>query len=116
MEKRLGDKVSHVGRHEKHSYNLWKSLTAYTGTLNSSEKKLSKLTSWNSDAETVKSDKGVYFRSHADSADGYSTRSENEDTMSVSSQYSSSVASLPELSQPVMEDEEEAQRRFEAFY
>ena len=114
MEKRLGDKVS-MSEDMRTFIQPMEVTDSLYRDLKLKRKKLSKLTSWNSDAESVKSDKGVYFRSHADSADGYSTRSENEDTMSVSSQYSSSVASLPELSQPVMEDEEEAQRRFEAF-
>ena len=115
MEKRLDDKVS-MSEDMRTFIQPMEVTDSLYRDLKLKRKKLSKLASWNSDGESVKSDKGVYFRSHADSVDGYSTRSENDDTMSVSSQYASSVASLPELSQQAaMEDEEEAQRRFEAF-
>ena len=114
MEKRLDDKVS-MSEDMRTFIQPMEVTDSLYRDLKLKRKKLSKLASWNSDGESVKSDKGVYFRSHADSVDGYSTRSENDDTISVSSQYASSVASFPELSQAAMEDEEEAQRRFEAF-
>ena len=78
-------------------------------------RKLSKFAAWFSDCESVKSDKTMYLSSQMENQDGYSTKSDDTGSLS-SSQYASSVTSLPELPQnEFMDDDDEAQRRFEAF-
>ena len=81
-------------------------------------RKLSKFAAWHSDGDSVKSDKAaLYFSSQMEGHDGYSSKSDDMAFVS-SSECASSVTSLSDLGQHEsmeQEDEEEAQRRFEAF-